>query len=209
MPYAITSDKWVKHHSEQEKKRIEKENIIKKRKLETTLKKTSAETKNNSKKLINGVRENQVKEKQNDVEATKIQDVDDENKKLARQEQNKKLKLAVKEGESEKFIDGVRENKVVKKEIDVETKRPDKTSSKTFNIGDFMVISYQKKRYPGLIKNIDQGAQEYEISVMEKIKPNFWRWPKNVDQIWYKRKFVLEKISEPISSKGSIYNLNI
>ncbi|XP_050297436.1 uncharacterized protein LOC126736867 [Anthonomus grandis grandis] len=129
------------------------------KKLKRVVKEGGPEKTEDSKKLINGVRENQVKEKQNDVEATKIQDVEDENKKLAGK-QNKKLKLAVKEGESEKFIDGVRENKVVKKEIDVETKKPDKTSSKTFNIGDFVVISYQKKRYPGLIKNIDQGAQE-------------------------------------------------
>jgi hypothetical protein len=52
-------------------------------------------------------------------------------------------------------------------------------------IGDYVVVKYDDKFYPGLIKATDR--EEYEVSVMKHSSNGKWKWPKLTDQIWYKK----------------------
>lgn len=77
-----------------------------------------------------------------------------------------------------------------------------------FNVGDYVLVEYELRQYPGLIKNCHDD--EYEISVMEQTTKKRWKWPKPIDQIWYKKTGIKKKISAPVpcNTRG-IFNVDI
>ncbi|XP_063907880.1 uncharacterized protein LOC135126021 [Zophobas morio] len=77
----------------------------------------------------------------------------------------------------------------------------------TLNIGDYVVVEYNKKYFPGLILNVDEGnlskyhdddLYNFQISAMEKSGCSGWRWPKRKDVLWYKLEDIKQSISKPV-----------
>ncbi|XP_068896460.1 uncharacterized protein [Tenebrio molitor] len=75
-------------------------------------------------------------------------------------------------------------------------------------IGDYVVVKYDDKFYPGLIKATDR--EEYEVSVMKHSSNGKWKWPKLTDQIWYKKHQIIKKIKQPKPlTSGGFYNVQM
>lgn len=43
-----------------------------------------------------------------------------------------------------------------------------------FAFGDYVLVLYRNKKYPGVKQDFDRYAKEYQISVMEKNKKENW-----------------------------------
>lgn len=72
-----------------------------------------------------------------------------------------------------------------------------------YEVNDFVIVRSDKKYFPGKI--IDEEDEEYEVTTMvQSEKGKVWKWPEIPDTVWYKRRDVLTKITEPkkINSRG-------
>lgn len=76
-------------------------------------------------------------------------------------------------------------------------------------VGDYVIVDFQGDQYPGVIKN--KETNKYFVSVMHsasKYHSSKWKWPDHVDELWYEREEIVQKITEPkISNKRGIYDI--
>ena len=84
-------------------------------------------------------------------------------------------------------------------------------SSNKYEIGGWVIISYDQNLYPGIITEFEDN--EARVSCLEKLPggPN-WRWPKRVDNIFHSLDNIVRKIQKPtISGTGTrqYYTLEI
>lgn len=89
-------------------------------------------------------------------------------------------------------------------EEDKSPKNP-KTEVVQIGKGDYVIVIYKNKRYPGLVTDMDK--EEYEISTMEQKQgmKHRWRWPNVPDKIWYKYNNIVKKIPEPSAGGSDSY----
>ncbi|CAH1113453.1 unnamed protein product [Psylliodes chrysocephalus] len=66
-----------------------------------------------------------------------------------------------------------------------------------YNGVDYVIVCYEKKQSPGVIKKYDNRS-EFEVSVMERRLDRLWKWPIIPDQIWYPEKDIVKNIEQPI-----------
>ncbi|CAH1955407.1 unnamed protein product [Acanthoscelides obtectus] len=75
--------------------------------------------------------------------------------------------------------------------------------------GSYVIVLYDEKPFPGIVKNIE--GEEYEVQTMCKVdiegKYHF-KWPGRVDQIWYNKASILEQITEPRLIRRGIFECN-
>nr|XP_023025875.1 uncharacterized protein LOC111513886 [Leptinotarsa decemlineata] len=64
-----------------------------------------------------------------------------------------------------------------------------------FSVDDFVIVNYEGKYYPGVIKNIADGKAF--ISTMTTSSLRQWKWPEGKDEIWYEFHEIIEKIKKP------------
>ena len=124
-------------------------------------------------------------------------------------ETNKKKKVSMKENNnniSSKIIQTKTSNKTKRNnavkakrnKIDLEDDElPLSSLQRKYNVGDYVIVCYEKNQYPGLIKKYD-NRNEFEVSVMERRLNRLWKWPIKPDQIWYLKKDIVKKIEQPI-----------
>lgn len=62
-------------------------------------------------------------------------------------------------------------------------------------IGEFVVFSYEKTMYPGIITNVSETGAT--ISAMAKCG-RLWKWPDREDKLEYEWKAILFHINEPV-----------
>ncbi|KAK9675187.1 hypothetical protein QE152_g40577 [Popillia japonica] len=67
--------------------------------------------------------------------------------------------------------------------------------NKDFKVGDYVIVKYWNKLYPGVIQQLKN--REYEISAMAKTEKTRWKWPTPPDKIWYKEEDIIKKIPVP------------
>lgn len=71
------------------------------------------------------------------------------------------------------------------------------------NVGSYIIVRYHKKYFPGMIVNIEED--EYEVRTMTPLGANLFKWPNPTDQIWYKKKHIMEQIVTPKLKKLGCY----
>ena len=72
-----------------------------------------------------------------------------------------------------------------------------------FHEGDWCLVKYDEKYYPGIIEQ--HRNANYLVSVMvSTANRNLWKWPNPPDCVWYTRQNVVTKLQppEPVSSRG-------
>lgn len=105
----------------------------------------------------------------------------------------KKRKTNVEEQLEEEAVDDVAQ--IPDFPPDSEEFSPDNfPETNTFSIGEYVIVDYEGEKFPGKIVNLD--TDEFEVSVM-CMKGQDWAWPEKLDQMWYFKKDVLERIKEP------------
>lgn len=66
---------------------------------------------------------------------------------------------------------------------------------------------YEGEFFPGVITDIGTGnpGEDYKISTMTMSGPSNWKWPDKIDECWYNRTEIKEKIAAPtpITARGS------
>lgn len=67
--------------------------------------------------------------------------------------------------------------------------------------GDFVVITYDKKPYPGII--VDICNDEVLVNALHPCRGG-WQWPQEKDEIWYSVNTIKKKINHPfpINDRG-------
>lgn len=212
MPFAITSSKWLKFYEQQENVKKEKEEALRVRKLKREQKWNTSQT----------VKKTVIKRK---LDIRKDDHKTIKNKKLRKDEKISNLqqekKEEVKKKQTRKEVDA---NSNSSEDMEITEKQTTRTKDKSENkpsikdigeitkdvlkVGDHVIVEYDSKHYPGIIKAIDR--KQYEISVMEQTSNKKWKWPKCADQIWYKKHQIVKKIHEPqpVNSRR-IYDIQI
>jgi hypothetical protein len=71
-------------------------------------------------------------------------------------------------------------------------------------VGDFVAFQYEAEIFPGRVTKICKNA--VEINSMAK-NGHHWRWPKQLDQMKYRREAVVQKISKSIWVKRGAYKV--
>lgn len=62
--------------------------------------------------------------------------------------------------------------------------------------GDFVVVEYKGKHYPGkMLSDVDESG-EVLVAAMKK-SGKYWMWPDQPDEIWYKVKQVVRILKAP------------
>jgi hypothetical protein len=70
--------------------------------------------------------------------------------------------------------------------------------------GDFVIVSYGLKKYPGHI--IEQEDNLVKVKCMEQVgKFGNWKWPKKEDVLWYTQNDILKIIPPPITVNNRGY----
>ncbi|KAK3933121.1 Jerky protein homolog-like [Frankliniella fusca] len=65
-----------------------------------------------------------------------------------------------------------------------------------YEIGSYVIVEYEEEYFPGQVVNADvDGSAEVKVMVMRGL--NDWGWPEKVDQVWYDKDKIIEKINEP------------
>jgi hypothetical protein len=70
------------------------------------------------------------------------------------------------------------------------------TCISVFRVGDWVLISYDSKVYPGEVTVI--GKDDVQVSVMHRTFNQNWKWPDKSDKIFYKMSDILRKIAPPV-----------
>jgi hypothetical protein len=72
-------------------------------------------------------------------------------------------------------------------------------------VGDWVTITYDKKKYPGIVTAYDATDDEYEVKTMSPIQYQLqqcWRWPAKEDKIFYSSAVVSKYTGEPVRVQG-------
>ncbi|KAF5284065.1 hypothetical protein FQR65_LT13611 [Abscondita terminalis] len=111
-------------------------------------------------------------------------------RKSEKNEEEKEIKADKKEKDNvnDKEVQKLEHHRKERKRTKIE-ETPD-----TITVGNYVIVKYHNKNYPGIVKDIDND--DYEVSVMERINEQ-WKWPDIPDQIWYSKNQIVNKISEP------------
>ena len=82
------------------------------------------------------------------------------------------------------------------KEIHLPADEPstDTTEEKPIQVGDWWVVEYDDKLFPGELKQIRDG--NYEVSFMHQAGTT-WKWPSKEDKTFYVREKVKKKLPPP------------
>lgn len=114
------------------------------------------------------------------------------------QEKGNSKKIEVK-GSSKKQ----EEKGIVKKKENL--KKKDSTGA--YEKGSYVLVMYEGEFFPGVITDIGTGnpGEDYKISTMTMSGPSNWKWPDKIDECWYNRTEIKEKIAAPtpITARGS------
>ena len=65
------------------------------------------------------------------------------------------------------------------------------------SIGQWVLVNYDGKQYPGEITKIKNSQTDIEINVMHQSGSKFWKWPTSQDKIYYQRKSITRIIEAP------------
>ena len=65
------------------------------------------------------------------------------------------------------------------------------------SIGQWVLVNYDGKQYPGEITKIKNSLTDIEINVMHQSGSKFWKWPTSQDKIYYQRKSITRIIEAP------------
>lgn len=78
-----------------------------------------------------------------------------------------------------------------------------------FDIGDYVIVTYDDSRFPGLIISVIKGnEEEFVVKTMTRSGPN-WRWPNKDDILHYRRDEIVAKISKPkVLNKRGVYEIS-
>ena len=70
--------------------------------------------------------------------------------------------------------------------------------------GDWVVVSYDEKCYPGKVTQVGDGGS-VKVSVMKSSHPSGWKWPSTPDEIFYLKDQIIKAINPPIptNSRGA------
>lgn len=189
LPSAITGETWraymIKKENEKKQKEEEKNKKRKERQEKQLIKKTIAgETKkvtnkNKISKTINTKRK-RIESSSSSAEESDIPyQESDQDLKLSEDDQINHPKQRTESLESDENI--------LLKDISLQLLKKN----------TYIIVKYEGKYFPGLIKNIDKNT--YKISTMVLSRGNTFRWPDKPDQIWYNREVIMEKIEKPKS----------
>lgn len=58
-------------------------------------------------------------------------------------------------------------------------------------VGDWYMVKYENTLYPGVVMLVYDN--EFKVKVMTAVGA-YWKWPENVDEIFYKKENMLEKL---------------
>ena len=72
------------------------------------------------------------------------------------------------------------------------------TPTLSYNIGEWVIVKYDEKKYPGEITKVNDDA--IEVSVMHSKFGQRWAWPNREDKIFYLKKDIVKKIKVPVPS---------
>ena len=64
------------------------------------------------------------------------------------------------------------------------------------NVGDWVIVMYDGKMYPGRVTAISEMGSK-KVSVMRSAFPSGWKWPVEVNEIYYEDENIKKKISPP------------
>lgn len=123
-------------------------------------------------------KEEEKKQQEQLKESRKKQREDNKIKRESEQQQKKRKK---------ENIDEKLENKEQKKDLNKEE----------IQVGDYVIVDFEGMYFPGVIKKIKNKNQAF-ISTMTSSGTNKWKWPQQIDEIWYDFKEIVEKIEVPI-----------
>lgn len=215
VPLAIVSKKWKEYHQLKNKQKQEKEKIKEKRKAERDLKKIQSRKENTNKSSRRHVRKKRSNENKRTNESNNTkQNKCRENRKLQKESNYNETS----EEDSDEYTLGEIRDKMqtmekqekynydltssdsadscqweIEKEIPVLVE-----NNKGISVADFVIVEYERQYYPGVV--VKTSLNECEVRVMTKTETELWKWPKQVDQIWYKNEDILDKIEAPILS---------
>ena len=65
------------------------------------------------------------------------------------------------------------------------------------SIGQWVLVYYDGKQYPGETTKIKNSLTDIEINVMHQSGSKFWKWPTSQDKIYYQRKSITRIIEAP------------
>ena len=84
--------------------------------------------------------------------------------------------------------------------IDMDSHKGSKTMTKqnlnNIEKGDWVVVVYDNKHYPGEVTDI--GKNQLEVSVMHSKTGRAWSWPEREDKIVYAMKDIIKKVRPPV-----------
>lgn len=82
--------------------------------------------------------------------------------------------------------------------------------SSQYHVGDFVLVKYQSRQYPGMIVDLDTDRDDFCVTTMMK-HHKYWRWPDVEDRLWYKRSKILRKVDpfKQISSQPTLFAVDM
>ena len=69
------------------------------------------------------------------------------------------------------------------------------TRNLNINLGDWVLVCYDRQKFPGEVTNIT--GLDFEDNVMYKSCGAFWKWPPKEDKIFYQKENVIQKLDSP------------
>ena len=67
----------------------------------------------------------------------------------------------------------------------------------TYEIGKWVLARYNNTLYPGILTDINEITNEYEVNVLYSVGENKYVWPTKQDKIWYPSNDICYAIDEP------------
>lgn len=130
-------------------------------------------------------------------EKEKEKEKQEELKKIRREkrEENKVKRENSKQVQQEKKQRNNENRKDESNETSESTKQP--MTSEEIKPGNYVIVLYEEKHYPGKVVKTIQPANEFVVSTMKKSGLRDWKWPEEKDEITYSRDEVICKIEEP------------
>lgn len=108
---------------------------------------------------------------------------------------NSKNITGIKQQRYLEVIDGITKSSKLSKTL-FRMSKPSEPSPKLVaaTVGEWVLVEYNGEFYPGEVKGIEKF--EYLVSVMIRAGKH-WKWPQNVDEIYYSQEKVIRKHSAP------------
>jgi len=77
------------------------------------------------------------------------------------------------------------------------------TSDAQINVGDWYIVNYDGVKYPGEVTAIGD-EDDFRVSVMQPAGKQYWKWPDEDDNIFYRRDKMIKKLDKPevVNSRG-------